>query len=359
MWLCFVAFATLLIFQSRQFYGVVKSTSSGWQGKIYTWDGELGYKTIPHSAGIQLLKFSTGVPVNFDSYGFRSVGREPGDFAMGPKFLFLGCSYTFGFGCLAEETYPFLTGKAFSGRVYNAAVSGYGNAQMLLQAQRLIPLLKPDVVVFQVSPWLVKRSQRFFAPNYFGIIANPYFFWDEETSQLSIHPPLFKTRLFSYDLHSVRQTEASVSEFARFFFKIGMTLLTFQDLQRLKIKLAASLGAVPRPEKNGALIEDTVRKNIEDLCEKNGAKLVYLYLSQPDASERQRRLSGLQIIHVDTAGPLNNYLRENKLSYKQAFQHWKGEPLQVVDTHPNPLAHRLIAQTLVSSLKSAEQKERR
>ena len=98
-----------------------------------------------------------GVHYAFDENGFRrSAGLTPDD---GLTVLFLGDSFTQGFGVDAEQTFPAfacarLIELGLTARCLNAGTSGFGTAHELRILRRLLarPELSIDAVVFQLLP---------------------------------------------------------------------------------------------------------------------------------------------------------------------------------------------------------------
>ena len=140
----FCALLVVFIFPSflRSTIGLYASIKerSEWEGKLYQRDALLGYSLIPGSTGTQKKPYSPEIPVRIDLQGFRVPASLPDDRSgRHPRLLALGCSYTFGYCCLAEETYPYRQAESLHVQSLNAGVCGYGAAPMLLLARRLIP----------------------------------------------------------------------------------------------------------------------------------------------------------------------------------------------------------------------------
>ncbi len=102
--------------------------SPNWQGQHHHVDYDVTYKV--------------------DARGFReSLGQN----ADAPLVVVVGDSFTFGLGVNNGETYiDRLNDQVASYRVLNAAVPGYAPEQSLLVAENLVPLLKPDSLLFVV-----------------------------------------------------------------------------------------------------------------------------------------------------------------------------------------------------------------
>ena len=69
-----------------------------------------------------------------------------------PVVLAIGDSMTFGEGVTAEQAWPAVLERALGARVYAAGVPGYGSPQMRVRLQRLLPALRPDLVIVALSP---------------------------------------------------------------------------------------------------------------------------------------------------------------------------------------------------------------
>jgi lysophospholipase L1-like esterase len=72
------------------------------------------------------------------------------------RILFLGDSFTFGWGVQDQETYPFyfqreLNQSKKNTYVINAGIPGYGTAQELAVLSQLVGVLKPSVVIVGIS----------------------------------------------------------------------------------------------------------------------------------------------------------------------------------------------------------------
>lgn len=107
----------------------------------------------PDADLIWRLKPTPAGPYQTNAHGFRDDELRLG---ADRKILLLGDSVTWGDGVLREHSYPFLLeGKLVAGdpgrsfEVINAGVPGYSTFQELALAQRLVPELRPDLIVLQ------------------------------------------------------------------------------------------------------------------------------------------------------------------------------------------------------------------
>src|SRR5436190_634275 len=93
-----------------------------------------------------------------DANGLRHSGAEIGLSNNGP-ILAVGDSYTYGDEVLDEEAWPAQLQKLTGRRVLNGGVTGYGFDQMVLRAERLIPVHKPSVVIVSFIADDIRRTE--------------------------------------------------------------------------------------------------------------------------------------------------------------------------------------------------------
>ena len=114
----------------------------------YVHDDRLGY--VPR-AGYA----APGLTIEAD--GRRSTGAPPA--AAGAPILAVGDSFTFGAEVKDGETWPAQLQHLFGRRVINAGVSGYGFDQIVLRAEALAPLYKPDAIVVAFIADDIRRTE--------------------------------------------------------------------------------------------------------------------------------------------------------------------------------------------------------
>ncbi|HEY7213867.1 MAG TPA: hypothetical protein VIC28_04515 [Thermoanaerobaculia bacterium] len=89
------------------------------------------------------------VPVTIDARGLRDHRHTA---APQPAVLALGDSMTFGEGVGEEEAWSAILERALGVRVYDGGVPGYSSPQMLARLRRLLPALRPRLVLVALSP---------------------------------------------------------------------------------------------------------------------------------------------------------------------------------------------------------------
>jgi len=98
--------------------------------------------------------------LTFDAQGLRVHRRNARPPAVGtPPVLVMGDSYAMGEEVADEETVPAHLQDLLDRRVLNGAVAGYGIDQMVMRAEMLVPVLRPDLLIVSFIGDDVRRSQ--------------------------------------------------------------------------------------------------------------------------------------------------------------------------------------------------------
>jgi hypothetical protein len=358
-----VTFGYLLLLAQRTFsaYSYLKSDHLGFRGQVHRADPELGFAAVPGAQGFHVFPEGAPFPMRYDAEGFRIPASEVPDAPRRrPLVLALGCSFTYGDGCRAEDVYPHLVAADLGGTALNAGKCAYGLSQMLLLARRLIPRYRPDYVLVQFSTWLPGRGTSGFARATFGRVPVPYLLLREDGTA-GVHPPVFGTRVFDLPFHEFDNKRRGAGEFARFFFTAGAPLFVHDDLNMAAYALRRGLGLLPdadqeRAQKNREQLNRVVYAEIGRLAAESGATLVIVRLSHP-LEQHWQRLKELSpdALVVNAQAALDARVPSGQRDdYYRLFGHWRGTPPRLLDNHPNPAAHRIIADEVVRAIRSAE-----
>ena len=212
--------------RSRHLLRHLQQSQRGMSGHLHRWDAELGYATVAGAVGFDYFPVGPEVPICIDEFGFRVPESGRSD-RVEAGLLTLGCSFTFGQACRAEDTYAYQLGARLGLAVANAGVCGYGLQHTLLQARRWIPQIRPKVVVAQLAPWMQQRAEQPFAPSQFGRLTCPYFVGNPP----QLRPPLFRSQVFEVPVWEFRQRSRG------FFQKVGWPLFWHEDRAYLARRL--------------------------------------------------------------------------------------------------------------------------
>lgn len=322
-------------------------------GKVYVNDDVIGYKHLPNSTGYRQLgdKYIT---ITHDQDGNRiPVGYKHNN--KRPLTMFLGCSVSYGDACWAEDAMSHWVGKGLQGDYINAAGSGYGVSQMILKAREFVPKYKPNYLVVQYTEWLPDRSTNTYQTFFGGRFPIPYI------SNKGLEMPVFSPRGLNTPFLEFHKTPVSTWDFLKFAARIAPNFV-YQDINSLWVFFKQSLGFTPKPSTNRKQVEDYAYGELYRICKENNTKMIVwttgtgFYLPPKLPADTLYALK-VPIAYADSA----LYKKGNawtKEKYAQLYAHWykpKGQKDSVVvDGHPNPLCHRIIAEEILKTIKTAD-----
>lgn len=353
-------YSTNLVFRAYEAYKYLMAENmTGIEGVEYQADDVLGFKPVPNAMVFETYITGNKVPVAYNSNGFRVALSDVSKINVSNRtgLLFLGCSFTFGAGCCAEETFPYLVSKETNLPYINAGISSYGLAHMLILAEKLIPEYKPDYVIVQYSPWLVSRSVNMFAPVNFFSLPAPYF--AEKNNNIVLELPVYNSYLKYFDAQQIKSLYKD--KFCEFLFKEAVVFSFYEIWSYLKTQFLLITGQRLRPATNLTEVERYTYNKIRTIAEKYGATLIVLNLGDIEYSKNSRHLfSDKNVYFAEADLSLSEFLKTtSSKDYYMEFCHWKpasGNSI-VIDYHPNPKAHRLIADSITKEIKKAKNKK--
>ena len=345
------AYLSFVVWESYGVYRFVKTPGRGWSGQVHRADVELGFAPIPAARGAHLFPIGPEIPMRYDGEGFRVPVEADGDRPRRrPLVLALGGSFTYGDATPAEKTYPYRVAKALDGSAINAGVCSYGLSHMLILARRLVVEHRPDYLLVQYSPWLVKRALSPFAPSYFGKLTNPYFY--EDGNDFSLQPPVFPTVVFDYPISDYRAGESSARQFFSFVDEVGLPLLVREHLGMVGYHTRRALGVLPRPSRDyeGAL--RAAYAEIAEIAAEHGARMFIVLLDGAgQQAEFPAATPNAPLAVIDAQAALLSRLDEiSPQAFLRKYGHWRGDPPQLVDPHPNAKAHAIIARAILKGI---------
>jgi hypothetical protein len=329
---------------SMPIYNFTKEANS-YTSSLYAADESLGHTMIPNTHGHYIWGHGDSVEIKTDSRGFRiGAGSGPADGGL----LFLGDSFTLCEELDYSQSYPYLIGDALCQPVQNAAVSGYGYAQMILKARTYIEQVQPNAVVFQVSPWLAERAVTPYMPALFFKVPSPYY-----NQSGAIIPPLYTTPIFELTQNRLldEYRQSPVSFFDKFGFVWHFTRLVFQKQYWEELKLHFSFANANATALNSAENATALAiKEISALCK--GRKLVLLVMGfEKDQIGRFGQLFSQvlneNVLLVDADELLwSQPSIIDKSAFERAYCFWHGNPPVLVDYHFNAHANILLREAI-------------
>lgn len=323
-----------------------KQHCGGQINSAYAPDANYGYFPRPRILAYSSFVPGEKIPVAFDENGFRiPEGSSEVDEHTRPTILFLGCSFTHGYGVLAEKTFAWLAADAVGAKALNAAGSGWGVSQMVLRARDEIPRLRPDIVVVQYSNWLPERSTRLYGPTHWALSPTPYFYQSNEN--VEIHPPVFQSAMFHLNVSNSEQ-----QGLLPFVWKIGLPLCVHDDFHAAETSVRRMAGLLPAAASPAAAVSSSYSE-IQTLCDDNDATMVVLGLSRKINDVAKYPLDSVETPIVDTLEALKRKLpRQTDEAWDAAYAIWGGSPSRIVNRHPNERMHAEIADVLTVALQS-------
>jgi hypothetical protein len=354
---------TLIAHKAYQSLTATQNDST--QSIEYQADDKLGFRPAPNARSFHRYPIREGIlrtreipqiPVLYDKNGFRipesSLLKD--QTSSKTDLLFLGDSMTFGAACRAEETFPFVVAEELNLSCINAGVSSYGLAQMVLLAEELIPKTRPKYVIVQYSPWLVTRSLHFSAPAHNFFVPAAYF--AENDNRISVEKPIYDSRFF---FETARKVKSSYrGKFISFLFKEAFPLSLRQMRLFLKTGYLSAFGRIPAPSHNPADAEKFAYNRIKMLAEQNGARFMILNLGDFEYSKNSHQLfSDPNVLFAEADDDLKEFLKTSpSKDYQTEFGHWiiNGKNYILIDNHPNPKAHRIIALSIIKAIHKSQ-----
>jgi hypothetical protein len=354
-------YLTYLIYNAHEAYKyLVAENKAGSQGIQYQADDMLGFKPSPNARDFQPDTTGDKISIAYNNNGFRIPLSDAVKVDESDKInlLFLGDSFTFGAGCYAEETFPFLTAKDSHLSYINAGISSYGLAHMVILAEKLIPKYKPDYVIIQYSPWLVSRATSMFAPIYYFHLPFPYF--AEKNNRYVLEAPIYTINFKAMNAQQIKSSYQG--KFIKFLFEKALLFYLHEVWHSLRTEFLLITGQQPRAATNLREVEKYAYNRIKTVAERNGATVIILNLGDIEYSKNSHGLfSGSNIYFAEADSYLNDFLKTSpSKDYCMEFCYWidNGKELILVDSHPNPKAHRIIADSIIAEINRTRNKSR-
>jgi len=148
----------------RFFHDPLRVTWEPADYKRVQYDPILGWTYIPNQSVMQtFVKGQPPVPVHINTQGIRVPKPDTWIDPNAPTVIFIGCSYTMGFGLPFEDTFigQLAAYPNFPYQVVNLGVEAYGTDQAWLRLQRYMYDFNTIAVVYTFLPDHVERNQNY------------------------------------------------------------------------------------------------------------------------------------------------------------------------------------------------------
>ena len=337
-------------------------------GDVFMADDTLGHRGVPNGSGVSIFSLENrqiSVPIQLNNEGFR-IPVKAQNVNSDTLMIFLGCSFTWGDYSLAEENYSSQAIDLLKYKSLNCGTDAYGLAQILILAERKIPQHRPKIVSVQYSPWLADRARFMFFPSAHGVMPFP-FVTKNEDAKFYVHEPFFRSSLYNPEYKYYKTSPVSSADKFSFFFKVGFPVAILDSWKQHIAQWKMTLGILPTAESDNQKIEKYVYERIYELCKQNGARMVVLNIGGFGYSDEQRMSNHHDRKHfnetmnselvknvtfIDADSVLRAGIKPNE-NYSKYVQWGKVNKTDSIlyDNHPNPMAHKIIAKSLVEGIK--------
>lgn len=310
--------------------------------KIYRYHELLGWSNKEGLSG-RFYSCSGSSPFYFNSLGLRNKEIQTKKLKNLFRILILGDSFTAGLEVNNHQTFCAILEKTLNDspkgelhyQVLNAAVRGWGTDQEFLRLRQLIPLLAPDMVIFQVSDndfndisttLLNKRMYH-----------KPRFILDDNGSLILTGTPTPKINrgFFYYLNHSSTLSHFLVSKYE--FIK--------KRTRFLQVHISAEKPLSLSRNQSVTLFLKLINES-KQLTMENGAKIVLFFIGNPkhyQTTNPRAKSTG------NAASKIVNRLNQSSVSwfyFDPVKQHLLSK-----DGHLNQVGHKKLAQLILTKLK--------
>lgn len=306
-------------------------------------DDEIGFVAAPN-ASAEFHHLDSGLRYRVSTDSARARVDRPGLEAPAQvDVVAVGCSFTWGFGVESPDTWPRQLEGLLGRSVANLGMGSYGSVQAL-QVIRRSAGRRPRVVVYGFIDDHLTRNVSPCARSVSPYCV-PLSYVERDGRELRIRPP--RAEYFALDASQAFHREVLMRE-ARSWrdHVLAATWALRMDLRGYPASADVAYDRSP------AAIEAALRFTIAEMGAASramGARLVVLYIpyvlpedAGPPAIALREAAAAAGATFVDMAPTVVGHLRARP-----------DVPLHLPrDTHPNPLAHRLIAERLADEIRT-------
>lgn len=267
----------------------------------------------------------------------------------------VGCSVSYGDACWGEDVFVHVLAEKMHGDYINAACSGYGLAGMLLKVKELVPKYKPDYLVVQYTKWLAERSMQQYQSFFGGEFPMPYF------SDKQLEAPVFLPKgLGETPFAEFHSTPYGQVDILRFMGKVAPYFI-YEDFHRMIAFFKGLVDINPPASKDTDVAEAYAFAELNRICKENNVKMIVWttgtgFNLDPKLPPKVVYDQKVPVAYADSA----LYKKGNtwdKESYSKRYSHWETNYTKdtvLLDGHPNPLAHRIIAEEIFETIQRSD-----
>ena len=261
-------------------------------------------------------------------HGIRSNGNHFNSQEDFSTILAIGDSFTFGDQVSDNETWPAILETLTGRHVINAGVFGYGIDQSFIRAQKLIPLYKPETVIFSFIPNDIGRcelSKRSHA-------GKPYFEVKDSELLLKNTPVPSPSK---YEIGKFRQ----FLSYSQFIHRIMMKAVPQYWLQ--------GMGGGTKIHADGEKVTCLLFQELEHLGETYNTE-IYILIQYPKESSVRDLQRVAPVIDCLSKSRMNIVDLQESLNFERERDY--GTYKSFFNKHMTPEGNRFVAQKLYEAM---------
>jgi lysophospholipase L1-like esterase len=324
--------------RAYQWYrGPISFFTAPYRQSLITLDDHLGWRATENARVQTTMKSADGsdyrVALSQDRHGFR-LTPVPSERSRA-RVLVIGDSFTHAREVSDDKTYYFLLSRALPADVFAYGVAGYGTLQEYLALRKLLPIVRPDLIIWQYCP-------NDFINNSFALetrsttnnngMRRPYLV---EGTVRHLFPKPATRRLREFAIRYSRLLYLATTRFDLLVARFSRTASVEDEIERLGLDMAEFSEAVR--------VTDEIVRRTRELV---GDTPIVAFSSLPGPSTL-RAFADISARHrIDFLAGVSDALRAAEE---------QGHVVTTADrAHWNEAGHQVVAEALAAALRSAD-----
>ncbi len=307
-----------------------------WPREAFRYNASIGYEMSPSFSSIML---DESFFINSHKLGYRIPNLGDSNNIERDGILSVGCSFTYGDGVEAEQTFSYLVADNLQLASYNYGVCSYSYASVILQLKELkqqgiLDTLRPNMLILGTTNWLIERSLNFFMPTDDASIGvYPYIAKKAENIEIAKPPKIFSIK-YPPRRHSNEKTIFGL-DFKRFYL---MSLIVPQLLYANFIK---KIYTYEKSNINSFELYDFVITEIKKIISPYQMKFIILWMPVEENEHLEEGLKKAVEKHSDVI--LVNGI--------DAIKKYNIKSKEYIHIHPRPKAHQAYAREILAKIR--------